>query len=130
MYKITKTFSIDAAHQLRGLPKDHPCGRLHGHCWKFEIIIEAEELDEKMGWLIDFGRLSASLKVFDHRCWNDIPPFDHLNPTAENIAYYVVVGIKGLPEIETLIYDDQYVSIACKVWETEDNVAEYSWRMS
>lgn len=54
MYRVRKSIDIDFAHHVRG----HlgPCINLHGHTWKFEVEVEATELDPQ-GFVIDFGVL-------------------------------------------------------------------------
>ena len=32
MFTISKEFSFEASHQLDGMSKNHPCGRVHGLC--------------------------------------------------------------------------------------------------
>jgi 6-pyruvoyltetrahydropterin/6-carboxytetrahydropterin synthase len=90
MYEISAFGHFDAAHFLRGYPGK--CANIHGHRWKVEITLQGEKLDE-MGILIDFmdvkNMLKEVLEVFDHKMINDIPPFDGLNPTAENIARFI-----------------------------------------
>lgn len=90
MYEISAFGHFDAAHFLRGYPGK--CANIHGHRWKVEITLQGEKLDE-MGILIDFmdvkNMLKEVLEVFDHKMLNDIPPFDGLNPTAENIARFI-----------------------------------------
>jgi 6-pyruvoyltetrahydropterin/6-carboxytetrahydropterin synthase len=54
MFRVRKSIDIDFAHHVRG----HlgPCINLHGHTWKFEVEVEARELDAQ-GFVIDFGVL-------------------------------------------------------------------------
>lgn len=89
MYRITKKHRFDAAHQLKGLPDDHPCSRLHGHSYTVELVLEADEVDD-IGFVQDYGDLG---KVFswidrnwDHRNLNDEM---EENTTAENIARFL-----------------------------------------
>jgi len=76
-----------AAHSLRGYPGD--CARLHGHNWRVELFVECSELDE-LGLAIDYKLLKRELKQalapWDHYNLNDIPPFDAINPSSENVA--------------------------------------------
>lgn len=88
-YRIGKTFSFDAAHQLGGLPEGHKCSRLHGHTYTVEIILSAIELHPP-GFVTDFGDL-APVKNYldnhlDHRVLNDVLPME---PTSENIARHL-----------------------------------------
>lgn len=88
MYTIMKRWTFDASHQLHGLPRNHKCGRLHGHTYTVEVEIISETLDEH-GFVVDFGDLAPIKRmidmVFDHRHLNDIMP-GGINPTAENLA--------------------------------------------
>jgi len=49
--------------------------------------------------LIDFSEakkyLSRALADLDHRNLNEVPPFDRINPSAENIARYVFEKISS-----------------------------------
>jgi 6-pyruvoyltetrahydropterin/6-carboxytetrahydropterin synthase len=71
---------IDCAHFLPGHTK---CGRLHGHTYKVEVMVEGEQ---RGGMIIDFnelkGRTREVLHEYDHRNWNDVLEF----PSVENIA--------------------------------------------
>lgn len=86
-YELTVRDHFDAAHALPGY--DGPCRYLHGHTWDIEVTIAGGELDE-VGMLYDFkaikGDLHTILDSLDHHCLNDVPPFDQINPTAENLA--------------------------------------------
>jgi 6-pyruvoyltetrahydropterin/6-carboxytetrahydropterin synthase len=42
MYTISKEFNFSASHQLLGLIKDHPCGRIHGHNYTLKIFLKGE----------------------------------------------------------------------------------------
>ena len=78
---------FEAAHNLReyrGSPEP-----LHGHSWKVEAKFKCKKLDhEDIG--IDYVDVEKAIrnlaKGFDHRYINEIPPFDKINPTSENIA--------------------------------------------
>jgi len=76
-----------AAHRLRGYPGD--CARLHGHNWHVRLYVVCDELDQ-LGMGIDYKRMKQALKAalskWDHYNLNDIPPFDRINPTSENVA--------------------------------------------
>lgn len=98
-YEMTVKDHFDAAHTLVGY--DGPCRYLHGHTWDVEVTIAGEHLDS-IGILYDFKSikrdLHAVLENFDHRFINDTPPFDVINPTAENLARVVFFELeKTLP---------------------------------
>ena len=88
MYEIRKQFSFEAAHQLVGLPDGHKCGRLHGHSYKVEIVLESETLNEH-SFVVDYGELSdfgAYLDdTFDHQNINEVVTFQ---TSAENLSRY------------------------------------------
>ena len=90
VYELSVRDHFDAAHALKGY--DGPCRYLHGHTWDVEVAIEGRELDDG-GLLCDFKSVKTALHDildnFDHRCVNDVPPFDKLNPTAEHLARVV-----------------------------------------
>lgn len=87
MYELSVKSHFDAAHKLPGY--DGPCQYLHGHTWDVEVVIEGTQLDE-VGLLYDFKDvkrdLGAVLDRYDHKYVNDVPPFDKINPTAENFS--------------------------------------------
>ena len=55
MYKIIKSIDIDFAHHIRG--HQGACINIHGHTWKFEVGVQAKELNED-GFVV--GRVSFS----------------------------------------------------------------------
>ena len=97
MYTLSVEKEIAAAHRLRDY--DGPCANVHGHCWKIRVEVTAEKLDQ-VGIAIDFEVIEKLLwriiGPFDHRNFNDIAPFDEINPTAENISRYI---FRSLAEI-------------------------------
>jgi len=90
MYELTVRDHFDAAHALRGYPGE--CRNLHGHTWDVEVTVQGEQLDS-IEILYDFKSLKADLlsvlSSYDHAYINDVPPFDVLSPTAENLARVV-----------------------------------------
>jgi 6-pyruvoyltetrahydropterin/6-carboxytetrahydropterin synthase len=99
-YELTIKTDFGAAHHLRQYKGK--CERLHGHNWKIDIHLSADELNED-GMVVDFVDAKAAarevLKRFDHYYLNEVPPFDALNPTSENIARVLAEEIqKQLPE--------------------------------
>lgn len=88
--RITKSFTFDAAHWLPQVPEGHKCGRLHGHTYQVILGLEGE-LDERMGWVQDFGEVSQAFRplygALDHRCLNEIEGLE--NPTAEVLAVWI-----------------------------------------
>lgn len=100
MFHLTVKSHFDAAHALVGYPGE--CRNLHGHTWDVECTIKGSQLDE-VGILYDFKAikrdLNSILDRFDHKYMNEVPPFDTLNSTAENLSEYIFGELeKMLPE--------------------------------
>jgi len=90
VYELTIKAHFDAAHALRDYPGE--CRKLHGHTWDVEVTVAGEQLDD-IDIVYDFKRLKADLDAvlepLDHAYLNEVPPFDELSPTAENLARVV-----------------------------------------
>ncbi len=117
--KIVTEFA--AAHLLRGYPGI--CSRLHGHNWKVDVVVVSSELDE-IGMGMDFRDIKAAtnalIGALDHRNLNDLPPFDKINPTAENISAYIFKGLSKELNNERVQMD------SVTIWETERACVTYS----
>ncbi len=121
MYRVSVRKHFDAAHYLRNYKGK--CEQLHGHRFEVVVALETQELDE-IGLAFDFSELKKCLQEilerFDHVCMNDIPPFDEINPSSENMASTIYRELqprfKGKP-----------VSIASvEVWESPESCATYT----
>ena len=121
MYLISVEQHFDAAHFLRGY--QGKCEALHGHRFRVVVKVKASEVND-IGLAYDFVELKQHLgsitSRFDHTCLNDVPPFDKINPSSENIAYTIFNEIQpkltGTP-----------VSITCvEVWESPQSWVAYS----
>jgi 6-pyruvoyltetrahydropterin/6-carboxytetrahydropterin synthase len=81
---------FSAAHCLKGYPGD--CARLHGHNWIIEVYVRCERLNA-IGIGIDFRDIKTSVKEvlqgLDHFNLNELPAFQSVNPTSENIARFL-----------------------------------------
>lgn len=115
MYEISVESHFDAAHFLREY--HGKCENLHGHRYTVIVSIRSDRLD-KGDMAYDFTELkrllNEILKKWDHRCLNDVEPFDKINPSAENIASQIYSELRPmLPEDITLH--------AVQVWETPQN---------
>ena len=121
MFEILVEDYFSAAHRLRNY--QGKCEKLHGHNWKVQVLVVAEKLD-KAGMLLDFKelkvRLENILQKLDHRCLNEVSPFDKLNPTSENLAQFVY------QELKNNLVDTQANLSKVTVWETEKACASYT----
>ena len=115
---IERNFS--SAHQLRGYKGK--CENLHGHNYRIEIYARGSELDN-IGLLVDFIDLKAAaddvVQYLDHRNINELPPFDELQPSAENLAKYV------LERVGSRINDKRVLIYKVRCFETPTSVATY-----
>ena len=120
MFEITVEDYFSAAHRLRGYRGK--CEELHGHNWKVQINIKGEKVD-KLGMLFDFKevkvRLQDVLQKLDHHYLNEVPPFDRLNPTSENLARFI------FEELRENLVSPQFKLAKVTVWETETASASY-----
>ena len=120
MFEISVDYTFAAGHALRGYKGK--CENVHGHNYKVRVTIAGEEVNP-IGLLMDFVDLRAAIKsiveAWDHRFLNDLPPFDKLNPSAENMAKVFCDGI----EAEVKKHDAVVSSVT--VWETDTTSATY-----
>ena len=118
MYQITVEQHFDAAHALRGYKGK--CENLHGHLFRVVARLRASKLNE-IGLAFDFrdlkARLNEVLERFDHTNLNEVPPFDSINPSSENIAATIY------SELQEKVPGFSLFSI--EVWESPDAAAEY-----
>jgi len=120
MYVLAVRDEFSAAHRLPST--GGKCEALHGHNWKVEVQVWAEELDGS-GMAIDFHELKAAAREIvgelDHRYLNDLAAFQHENPTAENLARHIYERmVERLPTGRVKL--DQV-----RVWESETTAASY-----
>ncbi len=121
VYTLKVLADFGSAHSLRDYPGD--CARLHGHNWKVEVEVLSRSLNE-LGIAIDFKRIKQVARdicgELDHRYLNEIPPFDKINPTAENIAAYLYgrIGEK--------INSESVQVAAITLWETDNASVRYT----
>ena len=126
MFEVSVEQTFAAAHFLR----DHggSCERLHGHNYRVVVTVVGPTLDGN-GLLMDFAELKRMVKDMigrlDHRFLNEIPPFDVLNPSTENVARHFCdeIGMRLPEECRVRVGE-------VKVWETGTNSASYRLGLS
>jgi 6-pyruvoyltetrahydropterin/6-carboxytetrahydropterin synthase len=88
--ELLREYRFEAAHRLPRLPEAHKCFRLHGHSFRFEVLLEGE-VDERTGFLIDFGDVDDIVNPLvarlDHYYLNEVEGLD--NPTSEILARWL-----------------------------------------
>jgi len=116
---VTIQQHFDAAHALRGYGGH--CENLHGHRYQVAVCLAAKELND-IGLAYDFTELKAvlqeqALSRLDHTYLNQTPPFDQMNPSAENIARFIYEQLAAaLPQA--------YIRWV-RVWESPEAWATY-----
>jgi len=119
MFEISVEQHFDAAHFLRGY--GGKCEAMHGHRFQVVVRVKSPELND-IGIAYDFVELKQHLAEiisrFDHTCLNEVPPFDKLNPSSENMAATIYEELK--PKLTG-------VSIAAvEVWESPETRVSYT----
>lgn len=120
MFEISAEYSFAAGHALRGYKGK--CENVHGHNYKVQVTVAGAELNS-IGLLMDFVDLRGAIRSvadkLDHRFLNDLPPFDRLNPSAENLAKFFCEGI------DTKLREQGLRVSSVTVWETDLTSATY-----
>lgn len=85
-YRIYRyKFYLDANHFIYSATGEK--GMVHPHTWEFAI-----ELKNRNGDFVLFSRIeqliNEILKPYQNICLNDVPPFDKVVPTLENIGEF------------------------------------------
>src|SRR5204863_10172100 len=122
MFEVSVEQTFAAGHALRNYKGK--CENVHGHNFKVQVVIEGERLDQT-GLLVDFidvkDLMQSVIARLDHQFLNEVPPFDRLNPSAENIAEYFHQKMStGLADTPVPIRIREV-----KVWETDIQSATF-----
>jgi len=113
-FTIRVSARFEAAHFLReyrGISEP-----LHGHSYKVEVdLASAGGGVDADAIAVDFvsarRKLEALAKTLDYGCINDVPPFDKVNPSAENIAQWFA-SVLG-----AAVAEEKAVVRAVTIWE-------------
>jgi 6-pyruvoyltetrahydropterin/6-carboxytetrahydropterin synthase len=113
---------FEAAHFLReyrGISEP-----LHGHSYKVEAELAARGGGvDRDAIAVDFvsakRKLEILAKKLDYGCINDVPPFDAINPSAENIAQWFH------RELSAAVAGESALVTAVTVWEGPVNSVTY-----
>lgn len=120
MYELKVVTQFAAAHRLNNFYGK--CEALHGHNWKVEIFVSADSLDEA-GLVLDFGKIKTHAKEIldeiDHTFLNELPAFQHQNPSSENLARYL------FERLSAAINDQRVKVTRVAVWESDHTSAAY-----
>jgi len=121
MYQVSVEQHFDAAHFLRGYRGK--CEALHGHRFRVVVRVTASRVDAT-GIAYDFTKLKQHLgdiiSRFDHACLNEVPPFDKINPSSENIA------ATTYNELQAKLAGAPVSLSSVEVWESPQSGVTYS----
>jgi len=121
MYEISIEQHFDAAHFLRGYRGK--CEALHGHRFRVVVKVKSTVVND-IGIAYDFvelkQHLSDILTRFDHTCLNDVPPFDKINPSSENIAAIIY------KELQSKLAEAPVSLSSVEVWESPNSGVAYT----
>jgi 6-pyruvoyltetrahydropterin/6-carboxytetrahydropterin synthase len=121
MFEVTIEESFAAGHALRNYRGK--CENVHGHNYRCQVTVEGANVDEN-GLLVDFVELKkvvhAVLDRLDHTWLNEFPPFDKINPSAENIAQYIFGEVHAGLGVRRGVRLGQV-----RLWETDTAFAVY-----
>jgi 6-pyruvoyltetrahydropterin/6-carboxytetrahydropterin synthase len=131
---ITKRVEFSASHVCRNpLLSDRENEELfgaaankhgHGHNYTIDVTVEGDP-DPVTGMVLDLKKLKdvvnrEVIQTYDHRFLNyEVPPFDHVVPTAENIA--IDIWNRLAPHIAQVGGQLQCI----RVYETNDLYVDY-----
>ena len=131
--KVCRRETFNAAHRLfrpdwSDQKNDEVFGKcnnpnFHGHNYVLETWVEGE-VDSETGFLIDLKILKEMIQKevtekFDHKNLNlDCKEFKNIIPTAENMSIVFWNILRGKL--------DRRYKLTVKLWETENNICEYS----
>jgi 6-pyruvoyltetrahydropterin/6-carboxytetrahydropterin synthase len=120
MFELKILNHFAAAHQLTMVAKK--CENLHGHNWKVEVCIKGEGLNDA-GVVVDFGILKGYVKEImgrlDHKFLNELPYFENMAPSSENLALYIANSL------QEMIKEPGLSVSRVTTWESDDACATY-----
>ncbi len=121
MFEVSVEQTFAAGHALRNYKGK--CENVHGHNYRVRITMQGDQLDST-GLLVDFldvkSLIGGVVDYLDHQFINDLPPFDELNPSAENIAKYFYDRVSGGLKSEVPVRVSEVT-----IWETDTSSAVY-----
>ncbi len=102
---------------------DGMCSRVHGHNWVLRVYYEFQAVDGR-GLTVDYLELKTRLEKivlprFDHLHLNDVPPFDTISPTSENLAAEIFRMCREELEFEGGRLRE------VEIWETPKDMVRY-----
>jgi 6-pyruvoyltetrahydropterin/6-carboxytetrahydropterin synthase len=129
---VTRRVHFNAAHRLSNPRFSDQWNRetfgecnnpnFHGHNYELELTVEGE-IASDTGYVMDLNKLKELaqerlLRHLDHKNLNlDVPWFQSLNPTSENIALVCWRELRPVVPAE--------LALRVRLWETPRNYVDY-----
>ncbi len=115
-YLLSAETSFSAAHRLPGVDT---CDRIHGHDWRVRLTVRVDAAAVgASGMAVDFREVEraarAAVEDFEHRDLNQLEPFKHTAPTAEQVARIVYERAHG--QLSAAVPTARLEEV--EVWET------------
>ncbi len=129
LWQLTVRSDFSSAHALRNY--NGKCENIHGHNYHVEMVVEGTKLSDDVELVVDFTVLKKILRdaaeTLDHKNINEFPPFDKINPSAENLARYLykLLEIKLSEELQALPHVDTIKLYSVSVSEKAAQTATY-----
>lgn len=130
MVMIATSVDFEAAHRQYG--DESKCGRLHGHNWTVDFVLQSDNVNS-IGYLLNFSTLKQAVIGMDHAVILKID--DPLVPILVN-AHQQVVTIPDNPSCEnlariiceaTLDLAEDLKFVGITVWENDKSRATVTW---
>ena len=119
MYKSAVKTDFIAQHFLIGGDWG-PENQKHSHHYQLEIQLAARVLDNH-GYLVDIVKVKEWLEklvaYYRGKTLNDLPEFNGLNPSIENLAFvsyqalFRSIGDVGVPQLKVKVWEDDIARV-------------------
>ena len=94
---LRREYTFEAAHRLPYVPKEHKCGRWHGHSYRVTVLVRGPV--GAMGWVCDLAEIDAVARpviaMLDHSSLNATLP----NPTSELLCVWLLRELAKVPHL-------------------------------
>jgi 6-pyruvoyltetrahydropterin/6-carboxytetrahydropterin synthase len=136
MYLGRIEHAFDAGHRIVG--HGGKCASPHGHTYKAEVFVDADELDE-LGFVADFGDVKAPIRRWIDDHWDhaflvneyDTDMLDALGRVPESKIFHVRGGNPSAERLARVLFEVAesvlpYRLHSVRIWESPTSYAEYA----
>ena len=113
VYEITLDMFFNARHfvVMNGVP-----GEVHTHSYRLQVRCRSRQLEQDshvvVGYTAIRERMKQVVSAYNNQLLNDLPPFQRLQPTTENLAAVL------FQQLERLLADLPVELVGVTVWES------------